>query len=157
MSQRNTAIPAVYLFLEKDNKYLVTRRCNTGYEDGNYQVPTGHVEDQELPTEAIIREAKEEIGVDLKAEDLEFVHLSYRPRHDETDNRVDIFFKASQWNGEIINAEPEKCDDMQWVDLDNLPKNMTAHVRKAFEGMQHGITFKEFDAGYLKSHGFYKL
>lgn len=28
---------AVHLILEQDNKYLLLRRYNTGYEDGNYR------------------------------------------------------------------------------------------------------------------------
>jgi 8-oxo-dGTP diphosphatase len=82
MKLRNKAIPAVYLLLEKEGKILVACRANTGYLDGHYQVPAGHVEESELPTEALIREAKEEIGIDLKPNDLEFVHVSYRPQHD---------------------------------------------------------------------------
>ena len=45
MANRNKAIPAVYIFLEKDGKFLIARRCNTGYQDGNYQVPAGHIDD----------------------------------------------------------------------------------------------------------------
>jgi len=71
MKTRNKAIPASYLFLEKDGKILVARRCNTGYQDGKYQIPAGHVEMGELPTEALIRETKEEIGIDLNPADLE--------------------------------------------------------------------------------------
>ena len=65
MKIRNKAVPAVYILLEQGGKVLLGRRCNTGYQDGNYQVPAGHVEEGELPTEAIIRETKEEVNVDL--------------------------------------------------------------------------------------------
>lgn len=157
MKIRNKAIPAVYLFLEKDGKYLITRRCNTGYEDGNYHVPSGHVEDQELPKAAMIREAKEEIGIDLDTEDLEFVHLSYRPRHDPTDNRIDIFFRANKWHGDVVNCEPDKCDDIKWVALDSLPENMTFYVRDTLKSMQRGEFFNEIGMDALKQQGFYKL
>lgn len=154
---RNKAIPAVYLFLEKDGKYLITRRCTTGYEDGNYQAPAGHVEDQELPSKAIIREAKEEIGIDLTEADLTLVHVSYRPRHDNTDNRVDMFFRAKSWQGDVQNCEPEKCDDLQWVAINDLPKNMTMHVRSALESAAQSNIFQEFGLNTLKSLGYYKL
>src|SRR3989338_2169193 len=100
MATRNKTIPAVYIFLEKDGKFLVARRCNTGYQDGNYQVPAGHVDEGELPTEAMVREAKEEVGIDVLATDLKLVHVSYRPKHDNTDNRVDFFFRPRTWGGE---------------------------------------------------------
>lgn len=154
---RNKAIPAAYIFLEKDGKFLIARRFNTGYQDGNYQVPAGHVEAGELPTDAIIREAKEEIGVELNADQLELVHISYRPKHDQTDNRVDFFFRAITWQGEVKNMEPKKCDDLQWVSLDALPVNMTTHVRDAMECMSSGIFFKELGVSWLKENGLYQL
>jgi len=145
------------LLLEKDGKILVARRCNTGYEDGNYQVPAGHVEAGEMPKEAMIREAKEEIGISLKADDLELVHTSYRPKHDKTDNRVDIFFRASNWEGEIVNVEPHKCDDLKWVSPDDLPDNMTMHVRRAIISWQKGINYSEIGIEELKKNGLYRL
>ncbi len=65
-----TIIPAVYLILEKDNKILLLRRYNTGYNDGLYSLPSGHVEDGEFPIDALIREAQEEIGIIIAKEHL---------------------------------------------------------------------------------------
>ena len=157
MKTRNKAIPAAYLFLEKGGKFLVARRCNTGYQDGSYQVPAGHIEAGELPSEAMIREAKEEIGITISPNELELVHISYRPKHDDTDNRVDFFFRARKWEGEVTNMEPNKCDDMKWVSLEELPENMTAHIRDAFISMKDGIYFRELGVDFLKEHGLYML
>jgi len=157
MKERNKAIPASYLFLEKEGKFLVARRCNTGYQDGNYQVPAGHVDKGELPSEALIREAKEEIGIVVSPEDIELVHISYRPKHDSTDNRVDFFFRVKKWSGEVKNMEPNKCDDLRWVNIHELPQTMTPHVRDAFECMQKGIFYKELDFTFLKNNGVYML
>jgi len=33
MKTNNKAVPVVYLILEKDNKILFGRRCNTGYNE----------------------------------------------------------------------------------------------------------------------------
>lgn len=157
MKLRNKAVPAVYILLEKDGKILLGKRYNTGYEDGNYQVPAGHVEEGELPTEAIIRETKEEVNVDLKPENLELVHIGYRPKHDLTGDRIDLFFKAKHWVREIKNMEPEKCDDLNWFPWDNLPENMTFHVRAALDCIQKGIFFKEINIDTLKEKRLYKL
>lgn len=156
-TERNKAVTAVYLFLKKDGKILVARRCNTGYQDGNYQVPAGHIDAGELPTEAMIREAKEEIGIDLKKEDLRLVHVSFRPKHDETGDRVDYFFEATRWDGEVVNAEPEKCDDLSWVKPDELPENMTPPCRVAIECAERGEIFSELGVDFLKSNGLYDL
>lgn len=156
--ERSKAVPAVYLILERDDGcILLMRRCHTGYQDGNYNLPSGHVEDGELPRAAMVREAKEEIGIDVAEDDLEFAHMSYRPKHDETGNRVDLFFYAKQWSGEIINAEPDKCDDLKWTDPDDLPRNTTPHVQRIIEDIREGVMYSEIDVDFLKEHGVYLL
>lgn len=156
--ERNKAVPAVYLILERDDGcILLMRRCNTGYQDGNYNLPSGHVEDGELPVEAMIREAKEEIGIDLMREDLHFMHISYRPKHDETGNRVDIFFHAMQWSGEVRNVELHKCNDLKWTHSNALPVNMTPHVRQIIGYVRQGIVYSELGVNFLKREGVYLL
>ena len=154
---RNSATTAVYLILEKDGKVLLARRCNTGYQDGNYQVPAGHIDAGELPTEALIREMKEELGIALRHDDLRFVHASFRPKHDVTGDRVDYFFRADRWDGEITNAEPEKCDDIQWFSYDEFPTNMTPHVRVALDCARRGGYFSEMSLDFLRETGMYVL
>lgn len=156
-AKRNNAVSAVYLFLKRDGKILIARRCNTGYQDGNYQVPAGHVDAGELPKEAMIREAKEEIGITLTPDDLRFVHIGFRTKSDATGDRVDFFFEATRWDGEVINAERLKCDDLQWVEPSRLPQNFTPHVRVAIECAQHGEFFSELGIDFFKSSGLYLL
>ena len=157
MKERNKAVPAVYLVLEKEKKILLMRRANTGYQDGNYALPAGHVEAGELPRAALVREVKEELGITVDENDLVFLHVSYRPKHDETGDRVDLFFGAKQWTGEIVNAEPGKCDDLQWFDPDNLPENMMPHARDAIEKIQKGSIYSELGTDFLRRNGLYML
>jgi len=157
MKQRNKAIPAAYLFLEKNGKYLFARRYNTGYQDGNYQTPAGHVDEGELPSEALIREAKEEIGITIAPENIELVHVFYRPKHDNTDNRVDFFFRVSKWTGKVANMEPNKCDELTWFAPNEIPENITPHVRDAFNNMLNGSFYEELNIDYLKKEGLYEL
>ena len=90
--ERNKSVPAVYAIFKKDGKVLMGRRQNTTYYDGWYGVPAGHVEAGELPITALVREAKEEIGVNIDPKNIKFVHALYRTAHDETGDRVDYFF-----------------------------------------------------------------
>lgn len=140
---RISLIPAVYLVLERDGKYLLMRRMNTGYQDGNYQTPAGHVEERETPREAAAREAKEEVGIDIDLTDLEFVHAAFRMREDKTGYRMDIFFRATTWKGEVRNAEEDKCDDLIWVTPSSLPENTVPFVREVLEGIGRGVMFSE--------------
>lgn len=54
---RFTLIAAVHLFLLDGDKVLLSRRFQTGYEDGNFSVPAGHLDGNETIHEAMIREA----------------------------------------------------------------------------------------------------
>jgi 8-oxo-dGTP diphosphatase len=63
---RHTIIPAVYLILKNSkSEYCLTRRFNTGYMDGYYSLPAGHLDGKESLIVAIIIEAKEEINIDI--------------------------------------------------------------------------------------------
>ena len=130
---------AVHLFLMKDNKVLLLRRFNTGYEDGNYSVVAGHIDGGEDVYTAMIREAKEEAGIDILLGNLEVVQVMHRKKVDE--ERIDYFFKCSKWNGNIEIMEPDKCDELIWIEIDNLPDNMVDYVRAAIENYNKNIRF----------------
>jgi len=140
-SARSPFLVAVHLFFLKDNKILLLRRFNTGYEDGNYSVVAGHVDAGETVTQAAVREAQEEAGVVLQLGDLQVAHVMNRKSNDE---RVDFFIVVKGWSGEIRNMEPEKCDDLAWFPLEALPANMIPYVRHAIENYQKGILYSEF-------------
>ncbi len=127
-SQRVRAVVSVHLFLRRGPKILLLRRYNTGYEDGNYSVPAGHVERNEGIRRAMHREAEEEIGIRMGDDDLVPIGVFYRKSDAE---RVDFFFGCAQWGGAITNREVEKCDELRWCDVDNLPHNTVPYVRKA--------------------------
>ena len=132
---------AVHLFLLRADRVLLLRRFNTGWEDGNYSVPAGHVDAGETVTQAAIREAREEIGVRLGPQDVEVVHVMHRKSEDE---RIDFFLLARRWTGEIANQEPDKCDDLAWYPVASLPGNMIPYVRQALLNYQNGALFSEF-------------
>ena len=117
---------------------------NTGYEDGNYSVIAGHVEPGESFTQCIIREAHEEAGITLAPEDLEVVHVMHRDsKQSSVNQRVDVFYTAKKWEGEITNMEPEKCDDLSWFDLNQLPSNIIPYIRKVIENIQASVFYSE--------------
>jgi len=142
--ERNKNVPASYLVLIKDNKVLLQRRFNTGYEDGKYSMVAGHVDKGETFTEAIIRETKEEAGIELKPENLKVAHVMHRNSGSEENNeRVDVFFTADKWDGEIENKESHKCDDLSWFDLDNLPDNVIPYIKQAIDCIKNKVFYSE--------------
>lgn len=138
---RTTFPVTVHLFFFRDNHVLMLRRFNTGFADGMYSVPAGHLDGGETVIAAAAREAQEEIGVQLEADCIQFSHVMHRQDGDE---RVDFFVHVSEWNGEPYNAEPEKCDDIRWVQVDDLPSNTIPYIRQALKNYREGIKFDEF-------------
>jgi 8-oxo-dGTP diphosphatase len=129
--ERFRQIGTAHLFLVKANKILLLRRFNTGYEDGKYSVVAGHIDENETARQSMIREAKEEAGIEIKPEDLGVAHIMHRKGRSSGNERIDFFFVANQWAGAPKNLEPHKCDDMKWSELDKLPDNTIPYIKKA--------------------------
>ncbi len=131
----------VHLLLFRNEEILLLRRFQTGYRDGEYSLPAGHLEGGETVAAAACREAGEEIGVRIASEAILFSSVMHRQEGDE---RIDFFVKVIEWEGDPFNAEPEKCDDLRWVHPSRLPGNMVPYVRRAIENHFAGTRFDEF-------------
>ena len=141
MTARATFPVTVHLFFFREDKILLIRRFNTGFADEQYSVPAGHLDGDETVIAAAAREAEEEVGVQLEAKCIQFSQVMHRKDGDE---RVDFFVNVSEWHGEPINAEPNKCDDIRWVSVHDLPENTIPYIQKALRNHLHGIKFDEF-------------
>ena len=136
---RKTFPVAVHLFLIRDNEILLLRRFNTGYEDGNYSVVAGHIDGGEDIYTAMIREAKEEAGIGITLDNLEAIQVMHRKKDDE--ERIDYFFKCEKWDGLIEITEPDKCDELRWVDISCLPSNTVDYIREAINNFNRDLRF----------------
>jgi 8-oxo-dGTP diphosphatase len=136
----NTISLVAYGVVIKNNKYLLTQRTEptkTDYPfEGYWQVPGGGLEFGESPEETVVRELREELGVDvevvklipnvftIKGKKWQGVFLSYLCKlRDETDEIV-------------INSE---ATDYRWVSLEDVKSLQclpsTEEVLKAVENM----------------------
>lgn len=133
-------IASSYLILIKDDRVLLSRRFNTGYMDGHYSLPAGHVDEGETVEDCLVREVKEEIGISVKKKDIKLVHVMHRK---ENDIRLDFFYMVGGYKGEIKNMEPEKCDDLKWFELNKLPKNILPYIKQAIEESQQQVLYSD--------------
>jgi len=141
MSERLKVKVAVYLILVKDNKVLFARRLNTGWQDGKLSLPSGHVDQGELPTEAAVRELEEEVGIRVTASDLIIGHISYR-----RDNYVDFYFVVDNWQGEPQNMELNKCSEIIWINVNNTKDSFADSVLESTrDALSNGHFFSEFE------------
>lgn len=141
-SRRHTEIVDVHLFLLRGEDVLLARRDGTGYADGLLHAPSGHLEDGEDVRGGMIREAHEEIGLELAPSDLE-VAMVMQHRAPDSRARIGWFFVAHHTAGgaEPVNREPDKCSELGWYPLDALPDDMVAYCRAAIDGYRTGHRF----------------
>lgn len=124
---------------EVDGKTLIllSKRKNTGNDDGKYELPGGHLEMGEDIYDAVIRESKEELLVDIKREDIRIVHLM----HHYTKERLNFIFEI---DGNLIDpkiGEEDKCEELVWVDILNLPNNISDKMRRIINNIVNNIEY----------------
>ena len=147
MGERFKSLSAVMLLLtrEKDNQeeILFQKRKNTGYCDGFFDLSaSGHVEKNESMKHAMCREAKEELGININENDLEFVCMI----HKNTNGVIyyNGYFKAKKWIGEPKINEPEKNEKLQWININNLPSNIVDDRIIAIDNYKKNIKYSEY-------------
>ena len=102
---------------------------------------SGHVDKGESFANALIREAKEEIGINITEEDLIFLAVN----HDYQSDHVQVFFATKSYIGEPVICEPEECGGLLWADIDELPQNIIPYVANVIEDIKLGIQFDDGD------------
>jgi 8-oxo-dGTP pyrophosphatase MutT (NUDIX family) len=136
---------AAFIIFRKNGKVAFLLRENTKWMNGRYGLPAGKVDPDESATAAAIREAKEEVGVDIKPENLQHRLTVFRTTSIESEPTpwMDILFEAVKWEGELYNAEPNVHSELSWLDPDNLPENVTPYVPFFLDQIKAGSRYAE--------------
>lgn len=142
---RHALVPAVYVILRRRTRdrreILLQYRDGTSFMDRHWACgAAGHVEAGESLYQAAVREAREELGVTIRAQDLVPLIVVQRRHEDGTpiNQRVDFFFACDTWSGEPSTQEPLKSSDLQWVDLENLPEPVVPHEERVLRALAAG-------------------
>lgn len=141
MSDRFSVKFAVYLLLRDGDRVLLSKRENTGWKDGWWSLVAGHVDGGEAAEMAMVREAKEEAGIDVAPDDLKLVYTMHRLLPSVDYEYVDLFFECKKWSGKITNAEPQKCGGLEWFDVKDLPNDTLGYIRKVIEQYPNGKSY----------------
>ena len=125
----------------KNQEILLMLRKNTGYNDGMYELPGGHVDAGEDLINAMIREAEEELKIKLKYEDLKIEHLLHHYKGD----RLKFIISTDKFEGIPQIGEPDKCEKIEWFDINRLPENIDKRANKVLQEIQNGIFYDNSD------------
>ncbi|MBR5129852.1 MAG: NUDIX domain-containing protein [Alphaproteobacteria bacterium] len=103
--------------------------------NGYYLLPGGHVDEGERVIDAAIRELKEELGITVIAQDLQFIMVKPDEKY------INFFFRVLKWQGIPHNMEPEKHADIAWLDLSH--SEIYPDVIEELKTIQSGICYLE--------------
>jgi 8-oxo-dGTP diphosphatase len=132
--QRTGGHQVVTGLLRRDGRALLVHRSprRRWYPDA-WDLPGGHVEHNETPSEALQRELREELGIRAIVTGDPYAHLQ------GDDFNMDIWV-IDRWHGEPANREPQEHDALAWLnhpELDGLrlaDPRLAELVRVALDG-----------------------
>lgn len=110
---------------------IVLQLRNKPPEVDHWSIPGGKVEFMEKLEDAIIRELKEELGIDVIVEDLLRVTDHIVP--EENAHWVSPAFLVRVVKGQAENMEPDATRQVKWFPLTELPEKLTITTRSAVD------------------------
>ena len=115
--------------LVRDGRVLLGHRSPTRrwYPDV-WDVLGGHVDDDECPEEALVRELDEELGVTVGLDLGEPVAHIVDPQGQGGGLDITIWV-VTRWQGETVNRAPDEHDELRWFTREELPGLRLAHAR----------------------------
>ena len=94
----------------------------------------------------MIREAKEELNIELERENLKIKHIL----HHYKGNRLKFVIYADRYCGELKIGEPDKCEKLEWFNIEQLPENMDKKAKKVLKEIKNGVFYDNSDFLYSK-------
>ncbi len=117
---------AVHMIIMDNDMILLQKRKGTKLWPGYYALPAGHIDQGENQYEALIREAKEELNIEINPKDIINSYVVLRRNYFEVDGKklepyIDYYFEISKYKGSPRIVEKDKCEELIWADINNLP------------------------------------
>lgn len=119
MTERTKFNAAVSFIVQKENKFLLFYRTDGYFKGGWWVLPAGHIEAGETASRAVVRECREELGIEVEVKNVEFAHVIHNLSGEN--KRIDFYFRVKHYKGEIRNLEADKCAEMKFFTFNDLP------------------------------------
>ena len=110
-----TILVVAVVLIDRDGRVLLSQRPSGKSMAGLWEFPGGKVENGEVPEEALIRESKEELGIDTWSSCL--APLSFASHSYEDFHLLMPVFVCRKWVG---SPTPMEGQALKWVNRDKL-------------------------------------
>ena len=110
-----TILVVAVVLIDRDGRVLLSQRPSGKSMAGLWELPGGKVENGEVPEEALIRELKEELGIDTWCSCL--APLSFASHSYEDFHLLMPVFVCRKWVG---SPTPMEGQALKWVNRDKL-------------------------------------
>lgn len=138
---REKFLSSIYLIIKNnEGKILLQRRQGSKLWPGFLALPAGHLDVGEDAYEAAIREAKEELDINITVDNISDVFVVNR-KNKSLLPYYDVYFELNGYNGEIKINEPNKCSELVWSNIKSLPEDMIEFEKIALNNYLNGIKF----------------
>jgi 8-oxo-dGTP diphosphatase len=134
----------VAVLITRADRLLLIRRQGA-HGAGTWSTPGGHLDFGEAPEQGAIREAREEVG--LEVADLAFVAITNDLFVAEQRHYITIWFQARQFAGEPTIASPREMTEVGWFGWDALPQPLFLPLANLVSGDSHPPFRVEEDSG----------
>ena len=115
MSDKDLVTVSALVLLDQDKRILISERPNGKFMQGFWEFPGGKLEKGENPEICLIREIKEEIGVDL--ENFCFSPLIFTLNEYENFDVLLLLYICREWEGIV---SPKENQNIKWVFVNKL-------------------------------------
>ncbi|MEE3295615.1 MAG: (deoxy)nucleoside triphosphate pyrophosphohydrolase [Pseudomonadota bacterium] len=118
MRSKEIIIVSALALIDNDKKILLNKRPDDKFMSGFWEFPGGKKEKNETPSECLIREIKEEIGINIKDSDLSPITFA---SHEYDDFSILLLlFSCREWNGILVAKENQELGWFSPLDLYKL-------------------------------------
>ncbi|WP_025900033.1 8-oxo-dGTP diphosphatase MutT [Sneathiella glossodoripedis] len=115
MTSLSTVVVVAVALVDDDNRIMIAQRPKGKSMAGLWEFPGGKVEDGEIPEDALIRELKEELNIDVTAACLApftFASHTYEKFH-----LLMPLYVCRRWSG---TPAPQEGQTLKWVRANQL-------------------------------------
>ncbi len=108
---------ALLALIDPDNRILISRRLLNKPMGGLWEFPGGKIENEEMPEDALIREAKEELSINISKSCI--APLAFSTATYGSKNFLLLLYVCRVWEG---NIEIKEVEEIKWVEKKDLRK-----------------------------------